>query len=249
MRLSRRLATLAARRCSPAASTPPAARRRRRPHISLATLQRVTRTLSSDEYRGPRARHAPARTRTVALLVAGVRARRAPARQQRQLVPGRAAGRDHRCRAARGSTIAGAAAPASASPTAPISSAPPTAPSRASRSTTARSSSSATASTRPSAAGTIMPGSTCAARPWSSWSTIPTGRRQGLEGPFNGRAMTYYGRWTYKYRGSGPAGRRRRAHRPRHRAGLLWLERGREQLDRAAALHADRRTTAPTRPR
>ena len=34
-------------------------------------------------------------------------------------------------------------------------------------------------------------------------------------------------------RGGGAARRRRRAHRPRHRAGLLRLERGREQLDRA----------------
>ena len=44
-----------------------------------------------------------------------------------------------------------------------------------------------------------MPGSTCAARPSSSWSTIPTGETPGLTGPFNGRAMTYYGRWTYKF--------------------------------------------------
>src|SRR5690606_35740563 len=27
----------------------------------------------------------------------------------------------------------------------------------------------------------------------------PDYRTEGLEGPFNGRAMTYYGRWTYKY--------------------------------------------------
>ena len=27
----------------------------------------------------------------------------------------------------------------------------------------------------------------------------PDYRMEGLEGPFNGRAMTYYGRWTYKY--------------------------------------------------
>ena len=39
-------------------------------------------------------------------------------------------------------------------------------------------------------------------------------------------------------RGSGAAGRRRRLHRPRHRARLLWLERGREQLVGLAALHA-----------
>jgi hypothetical protein len=42
-----------------------------------------------------------------------------------------------------------------------------------SSSPTARSSSSATASMRPNAAGTIMPESTCAARRWSSSSTIP----------------------------------------------------------------------------
>ena len=27
----------------------------------------------------------------------------------------------------------------------------------------------------------------------------PDYRTEGTEGPFNGRAMTYYGRWTYKY--------------------------------------------------
>ena len=27
----------------------------------------------------------------------------------------------------------------------------------------------------------------------------PDWRNPSLEGPFNGRAMTYYGRWTYKY--------------------------------------------------
>ena len=53
----------------------------------------------------------------------------------------------------------------------------------------------------------------------------PDWQTHGLEGPFGGRAMTYYGRWTYKYRGSGAAGRGGGLDRPRHRPRLLWLER------------------------
>ena len=89
------------RRCSPAASRR-ARRAGRRRKSRWPTLQRVTQTLSSDAFQG-RAPGTEGEKRTVALLAAGVRARRAAARQQRQLVPGRAAGRDHRCRAARGS--------------------------------------------------------------------------------------------------------------------------------------------------
>ena len=34
-----------------------------------------------------------------------------------------------------------------------------------------------------------------------------------LEGPFNGRAMTYYGRWTYKFEEAARQGARGRADR------------------------------------
>jgi hypothetical protein len=54
-----------------------------------------------------------------------------------------------------------------------------------------------------------------------------------LEGPFNGRAMTYYGRWTYKYEEAARRARRR-LHRPRNRAGFLRLERRPVVVDRRA---------------
>ena len=73
-----------------------------------------------------------------------------------------------------------------------------------SRSRTPTWSSSATASSPPSTAGTTTRASTCAARRSSCSSTTrpsPTRatRRSSTTTMFKGRAMTYYGRWTYKY--------------------------------------------------
>ncbi len=45
---------------------------------------------------------------------------------------------------------------------------------------------------------------------------------------FKGKAMTYYGRWTYKYEIASREGRRRRHHRPRDRTGRLSV-RGRHR--------------------
>ena len=48
------------------------------------------------------------------------------------------------------------------------------------------------------------------------------------EGDFGGKAMTYYGRWTYKYEEAARQRRAGRADRPRDRAGLLRLGDGQE---------------------
>ena len=71
------------------------------------------------------------------------------------------------------------------------------------RSTTPTSSSSATASSRRNTGGMTTKAWTSPVRRSSCWSTI---RRSALAGDttldstmFKGRAMTYYGRWTYKY--------------------------------------------------
>ncbi len=51
---------------------------------------------------------------------------------------------------------------------------------------------------------------------------------EGGEGDFGGKAMTYYGRWTYKYEEGARQGADGRPGRPRDRAGLLRLEHGQE---------------------
>ena len=51
---------------------------------------------------------------------------------------------------------------------------------------------------------------------------------EGGEGDFGGKAMTYYGRWTYKYEEGARAGRQGRAGHPRDRAGQLRLGDGQE---------------------
>ena len=56
--------------------------------------------------------------------------------------------------------------------------------------------SSATASSRPNTSGTTTKASTCAAK-W--WCCLPASRRRDDPKFFNGEALTYYGRWTYKY--------------------------------------------------
>ncbi len=61
----------------------------------------------------------------------------------------------------------------------------------------AASCSSATGSRRRSGTGTISRASTLAARSWSLFVNDPD--FEGGEGDFGGKAMTYYGRWTYKY--------------------------------------------------
>ena len=60
----------------------------------------------------------------------------------------------------------------------------------------------------------------------------------GSEGVFGGRGMTYYGRWTYKFEEAARQGAAAALIVHDTAPGLLWLERRREQLDRAAALHA-----------
>lgn len=52
-------------------------------------------------------------------------------------------------------------------------------------------------------------------------------------GLFNGSAMTYYGRWTYKYEEAARQ-RRRGHHRPPDRTGQLWLGHGAQFLERPA---------------
>ena len=73
------------------------------------------------------------------------------------------------------------------------------------------------------------------ARPSSSSSTIPTGRRRGCDGLFERPGDDLLRPLDLQVRGSGAPGRRRRDHRPRHRARRLWLERRAVLLDRAAA--------------
>ena len=51
---------------------------------------------------------------------------------------------------------------------------------------------------------------------------------EGGEGDFGGKAMTYYGRWTYKYEEAARRGAAGRADRPRNRPRLLRLEHGQE---------------------
>ena len=51
---------------------------------------------------------------------------------------------------------------------------------------------------------------------------------EGGEGDFGGKAMTYYGRWTYKYEEGARQGRQRRPGDPRDRPGLLRLGDGQE---------------------
>jgi len=53
----------------------------------------------------------------------------------------------------------------------------------------------------------------------------PDWQTQALDGPFNDDLLRPL---DLQVRGGGAPGRRRGAHRPRHRARLLWLERGRE---------------------
>ena len=48
------------------------------------------------------------------------------------------------------------------------------------------------------------------------------------EGDFGGKAMTYYGRWTYKYEEAARRGAGRLADRPRDRSRLLRLGHGQE---------------------
>ena len=61
--------------------------------------------------------------------------------------------------------------------------------------------------------------------------------------------MTYYGRWTYKFEEAARQGAAAAFIVHDTAPASYGWNVGREQLDRAAALHADRRTTAPTRPR
>ena len=62
---------------------------------------------------------------------------------------------------------------------------------------------------------------------------------EGLEGPFNGRAMTYYGRWTYKFEEAARQGAAAALIVHDTAPASYGWNVGREQLDRAAALYAD----------
>ena len=69
------------------------------------------------------------------------------------------------------------------------------------------------------------------------------------EGDFGGKAMTYYGRWTYKYEEAARQGRSRRAGRPRDRAGLVWLGHGEELEHQHDVRRRARRSGAASTPR
>ena len=109
------------------------------------------------------------------------------------------------------------------------------------RSRTRRWSSSATASTRRSAAGTTSRASTCTARSRSSWSTTPTSRPPGAPATFGGKAMTYYGRWTYKYEEAARQGALGMLDHPRDRPGRLRLGHGQELQHQRPVRHRPRR--------
>ena len=62
----------------------------------------------------------------------------------------------------------------------------------------------------------------------------PDWQTMGRDGPFEGRAMTWYGRWPYKFENAGEARRGGCDHRPRHRARGLPLGGGAIVVDGAA---------------
>ena len=66
--------------------------------------------------------------------------------------------------------------------------------------------------------------------------------RRRRDGDFGGKAMTYYGRWTYKYEEAATPRRRRRADRPRDRARLLRLEHRQELQHQHACSTSSGRT-------
>ena len=99
--------------------------------------------------------------------------------------------------------------------------------------------SSATASSRPSSTGTTTRASTSKGKTLVMLVNdppVPIPPNPGELDPktFGGKAMTYYGRWTYKYEIGAAEGRGRRADRPRDRTGRLPLQRRAGQQDRRA---------------
>ncbi len=211
------------------------------PAVDLNALLAHTKKLSSDEFEG----RAPGTTRRGSggeLPGRPVQGGRVEAGQHRRdLLPAGAAGRHH--------ADAGAAGVPQRRPGADAEMErrrgrvdQARAPIRR-RSRTPSSCSSATAWSRPSSTGTTTRASTSRARRSSCWSTIrrcpipPTPSELDPK-TFGGKAMTYYGRWTYKYEmaaqkgaagaliihetGAGRlrlqrrAGQDRRAVRPRH---------------------------------
>ena len=197
---------------------------------------------------GPGAGHA-GEERTVAFIAQEFRRAGLQPGNQRQLVPGRAAGRDHRA----GQSDAPRSAAARARPRLRLphrlSSAPPTAPSPTSRSTN-------------SDIVFVGYGINAPERGWNDYAGLdvrgktviilvndPDWQTPGLKGPFNGRAMTYYGRWTYKFEEAARQG-----------AAAAFIVHdtapasyGWNVVENSwtgpAALHADPRTMARTRPR
>ena len=69
---------------------------------------------------------------------------------------------------------------------------------------------------------------------------------EGGEGDFGGKAMTYYGRWTYKYEEGARQRRGGRAGRPRNRAGELRLGDGQEQQHQHHVRHRPRQSARPS---
>ena len=64
---------------------------------------------------------------------------------------------------------------------------------------------------------------------------------------FGGTAMTYYGRWTYKFEEGARQGRRRHAHRPRDRPGRLSVRRRAGQSEREVRPRHARQEHGPRR--
>jgi Zn-dependent M28 family amino/carboxypeptidase len=74
------------------------------------------------------------------------------------------------------------------------------------------------------------------------------GFHTGDEKLFDGKRMTYYGRWTYKFEEAARQGAVRRADHPRHAGAILRLGRGQEQLVRRAVRPAAKDDPEPRVP-
>ena len=103
------------------------------------------------------------------------------------------------------------------------------------------------ASRRRSAAGTISRASTSRGKIMVVLVNDPD--FEGGEGDFGGKAMTYYGRWTYKYEEAARQGAAGRAGHPRDRAGQLRLGDGQEFATPTPCSTSSARTRAPSIPR
>ena len=166
------------------------------PPISLATLTTATQILSSDEYEG-RAPTTRGEEKTVAYIAERFRKAGLQPGNKGQLVPGRAAGREPR-QPRRQLTIGGGGAPMTfAYRTDFVANSYQVQP---------------RIDLRDSEMVFVGYGINAPERGWNDYAGVdvrgktvvilvndPDWQDTDLEGPFNGRAMTYYGRWTYKY--------------------------------------------------